>query len=103
MRHLVTCAYVAAAVCGLNGVAAPATLGEPPADEQLMERVAAALHSDRYLYDKHVTVSLEEGNVVLRGFVTSDWDLLDAIRIANKAAGGRRVVNYVELVVGGLK
>jgi osmotically-inducible protein OsmY len=63
--------------------------------------VAAALHSDPYFYDGHVTVSVEKGAVVLRGFVSSDWDLLDAIRIARKAAGNRRVVDDLSIELGG--
>jgi hypothetical protein len=104
MRHLFICACLAATFCALNGPALAAS-GEQPtaADEQLGQRVEAALHSDPYFYDKHVTVSVEKGNVVLRGFVTSDWDLLDAIRIAGKAAGGRRVLNYLEITLGGFK
>jgi hypothetical protein len=37
----------------------------------------------------------------LQGFVFSDWDLIDAIRIANKAAGDGRVVNALSIEVGG--
>jgi osmotically-inducible protein OsmY len=33
--------------------------------------------------------------------VFSDWDLRDAIRIASKAAGDRRVVNNLTIVEGG--
>jgi osmotically-inducible protein OsmY len=69
----------------------------------LRGRVAAALHSDPYLYDAHVTVSVEKGAVVLRGFVSSDWDLLDAIRIASKAAGDRRVIDDLSIKLGGLR
>jgi osmotically-inducible protein OsmY len=39
--------------------------------------------------------------VHLRGLVFSYWDLRDAIRIASKAAGDRRVVNNLTLVEGG--
>jgi osmotically-inducible protein OsmY len=98
MRCLIRCAYVAVAICGLNG---PALASTP--DEQLVERVEAALHSDRYFYDKHITVSVEGGRVALRGFVASDWDLLHAIRVANKAANGRQVLNYLTIEIGGLK
>jgi osmotically-inducible protein OsmY len=38
---------------------------------------------------------------VLRGFVSSDWDLLDAIRIASKAAGDRRVIDDLSIELGG--
>jgi hypothetical protein len=71
------------------------------ADGKLRERVKYALHSDPYFYDEHVTVTVENGAVVLRGFVTSEWDLRDAIRIASKAAGDRRVVDNLSIKLGG--
>jgi osmotically-inducible protein OsmY len=71
------------------------------ADEQLAKRVQDALHLNPYFYDKHVSVSVENGAVVLHGFVSSDWDLLDAIRIANSAAGDRRVVDNLSIEMGG--
>ena len=73
----------------------------PIADEQLRKRVKDALHSDPYFYDEHVTVSVEQGAVVLRGFVFSSWDLRDALRIAGKAAGERRVVDNLSIKPGG--
>jgi osmotically-inducible protein OsmY len=121
-RSMIICAYLGTAVCGLNGYAArvdaqsegaPAE-GHPEtgsvstmqdansaADEEIRKRVQAALHSDPYFYDAHVTVSVEKGDVVLRGFVSSDWDLRDAIRIASKAAGERRVIDNLSIKVGG--
>ena len=76
-------------------------VADPVADEILRGRVESALHSDPYFYDIHVTVSVEKGAVVLRGFVSSDWDLLDAIRIARKAAGDRRVIDDLSIELGG--
>jgi osmotically-inducible protein OsmY len=73
----------------------------PAADEGLRQRVAAALHADPYFYDEHVTVSIEHGVVVLRGFVSSEWDLRDAIRIAGKAAGDQRVIDDLSITLGG--
>src|ERR1700688_3006294 len=70
-------------------------------DEKLRKRVKDALHSDPYFYDEHVTVSVENGAVVLHGFVSSEWDLRDAIRIASKAAGDRRVVDNLSIKLGG--
>ena len=35
--------------------------------------------------------------------VTSHWDLLDAMRIARKVSGGRRVENYLSLKLGELR
>jgi osmotically-inducible protein OsmY len=73
------------------------------ADEELRDRVQAALHSNPYFYDEHVTVSVEHGDVVLHGFVGGAWDLLDAIRIAGNAAGNRRVIDDLEILMGGGK
>jgi osmotically-inducible protein OsmY len=70
-------------------------------DEKLVKRVKDALHSDPYFYDEHVTVSVENGAVVLHGFVSSEWDLRDAIRIASKAAGDRRAVDNLSIKLGG--
>jgi osmotically-inducible protein OsmY len=109
-------------MCGLAGFATPvgaqSAVSPPPSgsdsvavsampgaaaltDAELLERVKAALHAAPYLYDEHITVSMEQGVVVLRGFVFSDWDLPDAIRIASQAAGDRRVVDNLSLKQGG--
>ena len=121
-RILIICACLGPAVCGLDGFATPvsaqnavstpasqsdsvAVSALPGAallsDGELEKRVKAALHSDPYLYDRHVTVSVEQGAVVLRGFVFSESDLLDAIRITSKAAGDRRVVDNLSIKPGG--
>jgi osmotically-inducible protein OsmY len=118
----VICTYLGAMVCGLGGfatwagaqdaVSAAVSRSDSVADsathqsvsvtdDQLRQRVKAALHTDPYFYDEHVTVSVENGDVVLRGFVTSDWDLRDALRIAGKAAGGRRVIDDLSIKLGG--
>ena len=70
-------------------------------DEALRQRVAQSLQEAPYFYDAHVNVTIEKGAVVLRGLVFSDWDLRDAIRIATKAAEGRRVVDNLSIVEGG--
>jgi len=78
---------------------APATPGvaQAPGDPAI-DRVRFALAEDPYFYDGHVVVSARHGNVVLRGIVFSDWDLMDALRIANRAAAGARVVNELTLL-----
>src|SRR3984893_13859496 len=88
-------------VYGLGGSAARAGGQSAAPDETLRERVTAALHADPYFYDEHVSVSVDNGVVVLRGFVASEWDLRDAIRIAGKAAGDRLVVDHVSIQEGG--
>jgi osmotically-inducible protein OsmY len=66
-------------------------------DEELGKSVQAALHADPYFYDRHVSVSVDNGAVVLHGYVSSDWDLRDAMRIARKVAGPRRVVDDLRI------
>jgi hypothetical protein len=80
--------------------AVSASAAAESADEARL-RVETALRLDPYFYDAHVNVLLKKGVVVLEGFVFSDWDLIQAIRIANKAAGGARVVNALSIEVGG--
>jgi osmotically-inducible protein OsmY len=117
-RSLIVCAYLAPVVCGLAGFAAPAGAENAVAptanqsysaalpatsgaavltDRELAMRVKGALHAAPYLYDEHVAVSVEHGAVVLRGIVFSDSDLFEAIRIADKAAGDRRVVDDLSI------
>ena len=117
-RSLIVCAYLAPVVCGLAGFAAPAgaeNAVSPTAnqsystalpatsgaavltDRELALRVKRALHAAPYLYDEHVAVSVDHGVVVLRGIVFSDSDLFEAIRIADKAAGDRRVVDDLSI------
>jgi osmotically-inducible protein OsmY len=72
-----------------------------PVDEQLKERVQAALASDPYFYDAHIAVSIKDGCVILSGIVFSDWDLRDAKRIAAKAANGKRVIDDLSIETGG--
>jgi osmotically-inducible protein OsmY len=120
-RSVVVSAYLAAAACGLIGFAGPvgaqnvtapamsrsdsivsaAQNGGSVTDEELRQRVQAALHADPYFYDEHVTVSVENHVVMLRGFVFSDWDLRSATRIASQAADGRRVVENLSIKTGG--
>jgi osmotically-inducible protein OsmY len=95
------CAFLGA--LGYGGVAVASAQSSPAADEQLKERVQAALHADRYFFDRHVEVSVRDGVVVLRGLVFSDWDMRDAVRIARRAAGDNLVVNSLTLIQGGLK
>jgi osmotically-inducible protein OsmY len=118
-RILIICAYLGAAVSGLGGFVAPAdaqnAVPSPAsavaasaipgtsasADRELAKRVKAALHADPYFYDEHVSVSVTDGAVVLHGFVYSDWDLRDAIRIATVAAGDKPVIDNLSIQEGG--
>jgi osmotically-inducible protein OsmY len=99
-RIFVNCACLAMVVYGLGG-AAWAGARNAAADEDLKQRVTAALHADPYFYDEHVSVSVDNGVVVLHGFVATEWDLRDAIRIASKAAGDQRVIDDLSITQGG--
>ena len=121
-KRLLVCACAAAVVGGLGGATewvsarsvptappqngtatrAPVTQDTgPTTDEDLRNRVQRALHADPYFYDAHVIVSVEHGAVVLRGFVMSEWDLNNALRIARKAAGDRKVIDNLSIKEGG--
>jgi osmotically-inducible protein OsmY len=70
-------------------------------DAAVAERVRSALHRDPFFLDTHVDVSARNGVVTLSGFVFSDWDLMDAIRIANVAARPNRVIDNLQIEIGG--
>ncbi|GEM_PF-1364966 len=74
---------------------------ESPANEARRLRVETALRDDPLFNDTHVTVVLRHGVVILQGFVSTDWDLLHAIRVAKKAAGGGLVVDELSIELGG--
>jgi osmotically-inducible protein OsmY len=122
-RDWVICAYLGPLVCGLGGVATRVNAQNAPApavgrsvsiaaatrqgadwaaDEELRNRVKDALHADPYFYDdEHVTVSIENGVVVLRGFVLSDWDLREALLTARNAAGNKPAIDNMSIKEGG--
>jgi hypothetical protein len=87
--------------CGAAAAAGEAPAKTTPADQRLQEEVTDALESDRYFYSAHVNVSVRNGVIVLHGFVFSDWDLRDAIRIATRAGAGNRVVDDLAIELGG--
>ena len=74
---------------------------DPAADEKTKQQVEEALHSDAFFYDEHVTVTVQDGVATLRGIVFDDWDLRQAMRIARKIPGVRRVLNDLEISQGG--
>jgi osmotically-inducible protein OsmY len=64
---------------------------------ELQRRVAAALHAQPYLEDRHIEVTAREGVVVLSGIVFSAWDLQDAVRVARKTSGARKVIDSLSI------
>lgn len=63
----------------------------------MVTRVKQALHSQPALNDKHIVVSMKNGKVLMKGFVTSSGDLQTAIRTADKAAGSKNVINQLKI------
>ena len=72
------------------------------ANEDLRQSVQSALHLDPYVFDKHITVLVRDGRIVLSGFVYNGWDLQSALRIARRTAGLVPVVDDLEIKLGGL-
>jgi osmotically-inducible protein OsmY len=107
-REFVIAASVAAFILALGAFSVPAYAQDQsaPAAHQAMPggtdssaatRVKTALNSNPTFDAKHVDVSIEHGDVVLKGFVQSNSDLLQATTIATKAADGRKVVNNLTI------
>jgi hypothetical protein len=70
-------------------------------DAEVKQRVETAMRSDRFFYDEHVTITIKNGVVTLHGIVFDDWDLRTARRIAKKIPGVKRVINDLEIELGG--
>jgi len=78
------------------------TANKPAApDAEVKQQIETAMRSDRYFYDEHVAVTVKDGVVTLRGIVFDPWDLRTARRIAKRIPGVKRVVNDLELELGG--
>ena len=70
-------------------------------DIEVRMKVETALHSDPFFYDGHVTITVENGVVRLQGIVFDEWDLRIAKRISRRVAGVKRVINELEIELGG--
>src|SRR6516162_1407531 len=45
-------------------------------DEEVTQRVAAALHADPYILDDHLTITTKDGVVTLHGLALDNWDVI---------------------------
>jgi hypothetical protein len=70
-------------------------------DAVVTRQVETALQANPYLYDGHITVTVKDGVVTLRGMVLDEWDLRMAMRVSRKITGVKRVVNDLEMELGG--
>jgi osmotically-inducible protein OsmY len=51
--------------------------------------------------DEGVFVTVSNGIATLHGIVFDDWDLRNAIRLSRRIPGVKRVVNDLEIKLGG--
>jgi hypothetical protein len=70
-------------------------------DEEVTKQLEAALRADPYVFDSHVTITTKDGVVTLSGFVLDVWDVFTLKRIVRKMAGVKRVVDQLDLELGG--
>jgi osmotically-inducible protein OsmY len=71
------------------------------ADERLKTQVELALQGDGSLFAGHIDVSIKNGVVTLSGLVFDDWDMRIARRVAKRIPGVKRVINDLEIKLGG--
>jgi hypothetical protein len=74
---------------------------DPAADARLQVQVETALAADAYFNSEHVSVTVLNGVATLHGIIFDDWDLRNAIRISRRIPGVKRVVNDLEIKLGG--
>jgi osmotically-inducible protein OsmY len=70
-------------------------------DERLETQVLSALAGDPYLFIGHMSVTVKNRVATLHGFVFDDWDLRNSLRVARQVPGVKRVLNDLEITVGG--
>jgi hypothetical protein len=70
-------------------------------DERLRTEVERALRNNPTLMSDHLDVSIKNGVVTLTGLVFDDWDMRIARRAANRIPGVKRVINDMEIKLGG--
>jgi osmotically-inducible protein OsmY len=106
---LAAVALVASSVRGQQPVPVPA--GVPPevvisatreSDAVLVAKVEQAMQNDPYLFVSHISVSADKGVVRIEGVVQDPFDMLQIVRMARRIAGKRRVINEIEVAMGGV-
>lgn len=76
--------------------------GKKIVDDELVSRqVATALHSDPNVLDDHITVTVKNGIVTLHGIALDYWDVRAMKRLSRRVAGVKRVVDDIDVRLGG--
>jgi hyperosmotically inducible periplasmic protein len=104
MNRTVCAAIAVALVCGAVACAAGPRKSDAQqqADNETANRVQLALNSDKVLYARHITIRADDGVVVLGGYVWTQPELLEAIRVASEVPGVAKVVDRIEIDRGGI-
>lgn len=92
-------ALAAVVACGAVAcvMGPPKTQAERQADNDVADRVQAALGADRYLYARHITVRADSGVVSLGGYVWTPEELDAAMQDVQTVPGVTKVVNSMEV------
>jgi osmotically-inducible protein OsmY len=69
-------------------------------DEEVTAQVETALHSDRYIFSEHVTITSKNGVVTLRGIAVDYWDVIAMKRLVRRMPGVKKVVNDLDVSLG---
>lgn len=104
MKRISCVAFVAVTACGMVACATGPrkTEAERQADRETVERVQLALNEDTLLYARHISVRADGGVVLLGGYVWTQPDLREALRIAALVPGVTKVVDQMELQRNGI-
>ncbi len=70
---------------------------ELAADKDMVDRVQGALNADTLLYARHIIVRADNGVVDLGGYVWTQPELEDAVRVAQSVPGVIKVVDRMEI------
>ncbi|MGC1520334.1 MAG: BON domain-containing protein [Steroidobacteraceae bacterium] len=76
---------------------------EKQADKDMVDRVTGVLNGDQLLYARHIIVRADSGVVNLSGYVWTQPELEDAIRLAQSVPGVVKVVDTMEVDRGALQ
>jgi hypothetical protein len=71
-----------------------------PTDAEVAAQVETALHSDRYIFSEHVTITAKNGVVTLRGIAVDYWDVIAMKRLVRRMPGVKRVVDDLDISLG---
>lgn len=70
-------------------------------DEEVTRQVESALHDDPYIFDAHVTVATNNGVVTLSGIALDYRDVFLMKSLVRKMTGVKKVVNDIDVQLGG--